>query len=236
MNKKVYQNQNYKYLFVAAQALQNRYRQQIFSLLVEKNSMSFNDFLKILKISRSKLAYHLNTLIKNNIITNFYDKREGAKDHSFYELSLLGRRLRMGSLPTAQDTTQAPYIEILEGLEKQKGMEDQEEKEERKDQESEEDSLVSETEAIKSEFSNFRTVRKMEFKSIEKLMLKISKNELSTIDKKRSEYLDPYLNINIKKIIPDTQSRNKVILPSSKLYYNLYKQAFQNVDNILYKH
>lgn len=93
-------NNNQKYnlkLFAAAQALQNRFRQQIFSLLNEKNNLSFNDLLKKLNLTRPKLAYHLQILLKNNIITNFYDKREGIKDHSFYELSAFSKDLLIES-------------------------------------------------------------------------------------------------------------------------------------------
>lgn len=89
-------NINQDKLVWAAQALRNKFRLQIYQLLSNKNSCSFNELMRNLNISQPKLAYHLQTLIKYNIITNFYDKREGVKDHSFYELSPFGRELFTG--------------------------------------------------------------------------------------------------------------------------------------------
>jgi len=80
----------------AAQALRNKIRLQIYQQLASKNSCSFNELMHSTKVTQPKLAYHLQTLIKYNIITNFYDKREGVKDHSFYELSTFGRELFAG--------------------------------------------------------------------------------------------------------------------------------------------
>jgi len=80
----------------SAQGLRNGIRQQIFQYLIERNTCSFNELLGYLKVPRPKLAYHLQILLKYNIINNFYDKREGIKDHSFYELSSFGRELLVG--------------------------------------------------------------------------------------------------------------------------------------------
>lgn len=95
-----YDNQNEQdkiIIFAAAQALRNRIRQQIFLELIKKNNQSFNDLVCTLNISQSKLAYHLQIMIDHNIITNFYDKRVGIKDHSFYELSAFGQELLTGT-------------------------------------------------------------------------------------------------------------------------------------------
>jgi DNA-binding HxlR family transcriptional regulator len=80
-------------LLWSAQALRNKIRLQIFQILSTRNSCSFNELMKNLNISQPKLAYHLQKLVKFNIITNFYDKRQGVKDHSFYALSDFGRDL-----------------------------------------------------------------------------------------------------------------------------------------------
>jgi DNA-binding transcriptional regulator GbsR (MarR family) len=95
-------NSIFKFL-AAAQALKDPYRQQIFVTLISRNNLSFNDLVHELNISRQKLAYHLQILIKYNIIINFYDKREGIKDHSFYELSSFGKDLLLGSPTKIQE-------------------------------------------------------------------------------------------------------------------------------------
>ena len=73
-------------IFGSAQALTNKHRQQIFSLLANKNNLSFNELKEKLGLPQSKLAYHLQILIKYNILNNYYDRREGIKDHSFYDI------------------------------------------------------------------------------------------------------------------------------------------------------
>jgi hypothetical protein len=97
------QNKSNLNFLAAAQALNDPFRQHIFVTLISKNSLSFNDLVHELNISRQKLAYHLQILIKYNIIINFYDKREGVKDHSFYELSSFGKDLLLGSPAKSQE-------------------------------------------------------------------------------------------------------------------------------------
>lgn len=93
-------------LFHSAQALRNGIRQQIFTFLSNRNSMSFNELLGSLNLSRSKLAYHLQIMVDYNIVNNFYDKRPGVKDHSFYELSAFGRELFAGGTSKLQPVSQ----------------------------------------------------------------------------------------------------------------------------------
>ena len=75
------------------EALANKIRRSIFSILQERPNLSFNQLMKNLKIDRASLAYHLGLLLKADLINNFYDKREGVKDHSFYEISAFGKTL-----------------------------------------------------------------------------------------------------------------------------------------------
>lgn len=75
------------------EALAHRIRRNIFSLLLEHPSLSFNQLMTKLKIERASLAYHLGILRKANLINNFYDKHEGVKDHSFYEISAFGNKI-----------------------------------------------------------------------------------------------------------------------------------------------
>ena len=103
------QNTNNR-LFWSSQGLRNQIRQQIFQLLASKNSYSFNELMRNLNLTQPKLAYHLQVLVKYNIIINFYDKREGVKDHSFYELSSFGRELLSGLSAPDQ-------LEVIEGTE-----------------------------------------------------------------------------------------------------------------------
>lgn len=99
-------------LFWSSQGLRNQIRQQIFQLLASKNSCSFNELMRNLNITQPKLAYHLQVLVKYNIIINFYDKREGKKDHSFYELSSFGRELLAGiSAPDQLEAIEDPEAE-----------------------------------------------------------------------------------------------------------------------------
>lgn len=100
----------------AAQALRNRIRLQIYQILSNKNSCSFNELIRELDITQPKLAYHLQTLLKYNIITNFYDKREGVKDHSFYELSSFGRELFSGIASPGQSISDPEPVPEPEGI------------------------------------------------------------------------------------------------------------------------
>jgi predicted transcriptional regulator len=98
-------------LFQAAQALQNKIRQQIFFLLTNRNNLSFNELKQNLNVTQPKLAYHLQVLINNNIIINFYDKRKGVKDHSFYELSAFSKELITGIFVQPQQMSPSDKVE-----------------------------------------------------------------------------------------------------------------------------
>ncbi len=78
---------------VMIEALAHKLRRSIFSLLLEHPSLSFNQLMNTLNVERASLAYHLGILRKANLINNFYDKREGVKDHSFYEISAFGTKI-----------------------------------------------------------------------------------------------------------------------------------------------
>jgi predicted transcriptional regulator len=78
---------------VMIDALAHKIRRSIFSLLLEHPSLSFNQIMNTLTIERASLAYHLGILRKAKLINNFYDKREGVKDHSFYEVSTFGKEI-----------------------------------------------------------------------------------------------------------------------------------------------
>ena len=74
-----------------SEALANKTRRDIFELLLESPSLSFNQIMKTMNIERASLAYHLKMLTKADLINNFYDKRPDIKDHSYYEISNFGK-------------------------------------------------------------------------------------------------------------------------------------------------
>ena len=186
-------------VFQAAQALRNKFRQQIFSLLTTRNNLSFNDFLQNLNIARPKLAYHLQILTEQNIIKNFYDKREGVKDHSFYELSSFGRELFTGSPPTKNVQQQITEQESNEQMQEPPDM-----------------------------TSNFRTVQQAKYKSYEHVPLKRTEHSLLPIKQQvETEYIEPMLNCKIVTKPGQAKSTKKVTLPTFRKYYLSYKHPFK---------
>lgn len=75
------------------EALAHKTRREIFELLLDNPSLSFNQIMKIMNIGRASLAYHLKILANAGLINNFYDKRQGVKDHSYYEISAFGKNI-----------------------------------------------------------------------------------------------------------------------------------------------
>ncbi len=184
----------------AAQALRNKFRHQIFSLLAQKNNLSFNDLLKSLNLTRPKLAYHLQILIKYNIIINFYDKRNGVKDHSFYELTDYSKNLLLETRKQFQDNLlnkQIPHSQLL---------------------------------ASTSKSSNFRTVRRVEYRSQLNKPVKFTKRSMVPFDPKQDNYLDPLLGCVIKRVNVKSDKPKRVILPTTRQYYILHKNSFI-IDN-----
>jgi predicted transcriptional regulator len=245
-----------KYLiFNAAQALRNPYRQEIFTHLTARNNLSFNEILNILKISRSKLAYHLQIMIENNIITNFYDKRAGVKDHSFYELSAFGQELRMGTMgkmvrmgrmSRMSRMDRSGSIERTEGIRGQmpdrskqllepggykEPTETKETKETNKLKDHKDmDKSITEKEASLS--ASFRTIRHPEFKKYGNVSMKLSKKSIAPIKKEKIEYIDPFLNVKVIKKTGDVKERRDRVLPTPRQFYIMHKQPFKNKNNI----
>jgi predicted transcriptional regulator len=178
----------------SAQGLRNQIRQQIFQTLATKNSCSFNELKSYLNIPQPKLAYHLQILIKNNIITNFYDKREGIKDHSFYDLTAFGRELLSDLSSPIQFGTGSPE--------------------------------ETEQKAISPEFTNFRTINRVEYKSIKNTDLKYSTDGLKVVKEKTRKYFDPLIDCDILIKATHIHSKNKVSLPAMRKYYSSYKNPF----------
>lgn len=195
------QKSTYNKVHWSAQALRNTTRQQIFELLSERNNCSFNELLSYLNIPRQKLAYHLQILTKYNILTNFYDKREGVKDHSFYELSAFGRELISGMTTSDQHI---PMSQQKEGN----------------------------TQLFTYASANFRTIRRVEYKSYTNIALKQTKNSILPMAKDDQEFIDPLLKCVIKNKNTKEKNSKKVYLPSLKKYYISYKHPFKLIHDI----
>lgn len=190
------QNSNNNKVHWSAQALRNTTRQRIFELLSERNNCSFNELLSYLNIPRQKLAYHLQILTKYNILSNFYDKREGVKDHSFYELSGFGRELISGMTSSNQNI---PMSQLKE----------------------------NNTQLLTRGSANFRTIRRVEYKSYTNMVLKQTKNSILPIATNDQKFIDPLIRCVIKNKNTKEKNPKKVYLPSLKKYYSSYKHPFK---------
>ncbi len=199
-NEKPIQTDNKIYL--TAQALRNSFRQQIFELLANQSSLSFNELMNNLNISQPKLAYHLQILMKFNIITNFYDKREGIKDHSFYQLSAFGRELMVGVYPITINNS--PQMQTQTSI-------------------TDKDSQSS---------TNFRTIRHIEYKSYEDFDENTSSPSIKSMKNKGRKYIDPIINCAIINKSSSSTNSDKINLPAFRKYYKLYKRSFKSDQNI----
>ena len=181
-------------LLWSAQALRNKIRLKIFQLLSTRNSCSFNELINNLNISQPKLAYHLQKLVKFNIITNFYDKRQGVKDHSFYALSDFGRDL-ISRITISSQLSLTPNKNQKENREI-------------------------------PEFSNFRSIRHLEYKSYQNSTLKRSENTIEPVNNEGKEQFDNLLNCHIITKPSAVKSSQKINIPGFKKYYSSYKNPF----------
>lgn len=63
----------------------------ILTLLQQNQDLSFSQLRYKSGLDRSSLTKCLNRLQSRNLVENFYEKREGTKDHSFYRLTTEGK-------------------------------------------------------------------------------------------------------------------------------------------------
>ena len=75
-------------------------RQEIILALRKNNRMSFSEIEKATHIKSSLLANHPNNLVENLIIDRFYDHSSEKNAYSYYELTVVGKRI-ISSLETA---------------------------------------------------------------------------------------------------------------------------------------
>jgi len=184
--------------------LRNQYRQQIFTLLNANYSLSFNELMIQLGISRPKLAYHLQIMLNNNIITNFYDKRQGIKDHSFYELSAFGKELILTGGLISNSKVYEKEIN--------------------------QHNLVPKMDK-KVRSANFRTIRHPRYRSYDKISIRISKNQIQPIQKTEHRFFDPFLNCSIINKSKFQKNETRIQLPTSRKYYIM---PFRQIRNIIF--
>ena len=193
-------------LFNAAEPLRNKNRQLIFTLLVNRNNLSFNALMLELDIPRQKLAYHLQVMKEYGIISNFYDKREGIKDHSYYELSAFGRELQTG----VNNMTLYPDENDIESNEAKV--------------------LVSRSANFRTinrvEYNSYKT-------GIIEQTSKI--RTLRPFSVKDKEYIDPWLGYRISHSDIYKKPPDKIKLPTQRQYYLSYKRPFRVVKKLHYK-
>jgi len=67
--------------------------------------VSFSQLASVFRVNHITLSRHLKTLTHATLVWNFYERREG-KDHSFYKLSAMGKKLLSSLKPELEVTAQ----------------------------------------------------------------------------------------------------------------------------------
>ena len=57
---------------------------------LEKKDLSFSELKNIINVDKNTLYYNIKKLIKSGIIVNYYLKKEGSSEYSFYKLTPFG--------------------------------------------------------------------------------------------------------------------------------------------------
>ena len=65
----------------------------ILMILKKFGDSSFSDLEKITTLRKSSLNYHIKKLLDSALIENYYQKKKGREEYSFYELTLLALNL-----------------------------------------------------------------------------------------------------------------------------------------------
>lgn len=55
--------------------------------LLKTHDLSFSQIQKIINIDKGTLSYHIKKLLKSALIVNYYQKKEGTNEYSFYQLT-----------------------------------------------------------------------------------------------------------------------------------------------------
>jgi predicted transcriptional regulator len=188
----------------SAQGLRNPIRLSIFQRLANKNNCSFNELRHYLNISRPKLAYHLQILMKNNIITNFYDKIDGVKDHSYYDLTTFGRELLSDlSSPIQMENPNSHTQE----------------------------NMINDDKNLEA-FNNFRTINKIEYRSSKNLHIKRTNESYEMIKNNDRRYYDSLLECNIIIKTKPSSAKKKVDLPAMRKHYSQYRNPFNTKQKV----
>jgi DNA-binding HxlR family transcriptional regulator len=59
--------------------------------LLKEGNMSFSELSDVLEIPKNILSHHLKTLVQSAFVKNYYDKKDGTADYSYYESTTLSR-------------------------------------------------------------------------------------------------------------------------------------------------
>ncbi len=76
----------------AVKAFDNKIRQAIISALLMKGELSFTELRNLLKLSNSRIAPHLDTLVSGALIENFIREGRIERKYSFYRPSPYGQK------------------------------------------------------------------------------------------------------------------------------------------------
>ncbi len=76
----------------AISGLDNEHRRVITMSLLQKGELSFANLLKITKLSKQDLSFHLRKLIASTFVQHYYRDHIGNEQYSFYALTSFGER------------------------------------------------------------------------------------------------------------------------------------------------
>lgn len=99
----------------AIKALSEDARLAVVVVLLKNGEMTFSELSRILEMSSSNLTHHLKKLTQAALIENFFQRKEGSEEYSFYRATLLAEdftRNMLNSLKAEsfEDLTYPPEI------------------------------------------------------------------------------------------------------------------------------
>jgi DNA-binding transcriptional ArsR family regulator len=79
--------------------------------LLKRGDMTFSQLLQVLKVPRNVLSHHLRLLVRAALVRNYYVKKEGASEYSFYGSTSTSKDFVDGILGTL--VSRGDLIDIL---------------------------------------------------------------------------------------------------------------------------
>lgn len=74
-------------------SLSHNIRFKICINLINRGSLSFSKLIQVLKIDNSKFSNHIKSLEIAGLVQNYYERKEGRRESSFYEMTKLGSNI-----------------------------------------------------------------------------------------------------------------------------------------------